>query len=214
MAERKDPESSSPGTREEILDVAEELISRDGFENLMLKEIAERLGIRSPSIFAHYAGREAVVSAVVLRYLRSLNDQFLADGQTDPTGALVDGIRHLIRQWAIHPAYARLCLRDLEYPCGLPEAHWKVEGNALENALVGPIGAMISRLKAILDRGCELGEFREIDVITVYRQILGAVLVTFTVPSQRLLGPDASRAELEVAVREVEDLILRFVQPV
>ena len=214
MAERKDPESSSPGTREEILDVAEELISRDGFENLMLKEIAERLGIRSPSIFAHYAGREAVVSAVVLRYLRSLNDQFLADGQTDPTGALVDGIRHLIRQWATHPAYVRLCLRDLEYPCGLPEAHWKVEGNALENALVGPIGAMISRLKAILDRGCELGEFREIDVITVYRQILGAVLVTFTVPSQRLLGPDASRAELEVAVREVEDLILRFVQPV
>jgi len=210
---QRDPESSSSGTREKILDVAEDLIARDGFENLKLKEMAERLGIRSPSIFAHYAGRDAVVSAVVLRYLHSLDDQFLADGRDDPTGGLMDGIRHLVRQWATHPAYVRLCLRDLEYPHGMPEAHWKLEGSALENALSGPIGAMIARLKAILDRGYELGEFREMDVITVYRQILGAVLVIFTIPSQKLLSADTSRAELEVAIREVEDLILRFVQP-
>ncbi len=65
----------------------------------------------------------------------------------------------------------------------------------------------------ILDRDYELGQFQQIDVITVYRQILGAVLVFFTIPSQRLLAKDASRAELEVVIREVEDLILRFVQP-
>jgi hypothetical protein len=65
----------------------------------------------------------------------------------------------------------------------------------------------------ILDRDYELGQFQQIDVITVYRQILGAVLVFFTIPSQRLLTKDASQAELEVVIREVEDLILRFVQP-
>jgi hypothetical protein len=36
---------------------------------------------------------------------------------------------------------------------------------------------------------------------------------SFTIPSQRLLSKEASRAELEVAIREVEDLILRYVQP-
>ena len=72
---------------------------------------------------------------------------------------------------------------------------------------------VISPTYTILDRDYELGQFREIDVITVYRQILSAIPVFFTIPSERLLTKDASRAELEVVIREVEDLILRFVQP-
>jgi hypothetical protein len=150
---------------------------------------------------------------VVRRYLGRLNDQFDYDGESNPTAALVDGIRKLARTWAEHPAYVRLCLRDLEYAPGLPEAQWHLEGDALENLLNGPIAEMIKRLMTILEKGEELGEFRRLDVIRVYQQTLAATLGIFTIPSQKLLQRGGSRAQLEVAIREVEDTILRLLRP-
>jgi hypothetical protein len=91
----------------------------------------------------------------------------------------------------------------------VPQTHIDIVKDAVFAAGAGQIGNYEHCAWQVLGQG----QFREIDVITVYRQILGAVLVIFTIPSQRLLTRDASRAELEVAIREVEDLILRFVQP-
>jgi hypothetical protein len=91
----------------------------------------------------------------------------------------------------------------------VPETHIDIVKDAVFAAGAGQIGNYEHCAWQVLGQG----QFREIDVITVYRQILGAVLVIFTIQSQRLLTRDASRAELEVAIREVEDLILRFVQP-
>jgi AcrR family transcriptional regulator len=199
-------------TRERILDEAEDLIERHGYDGLRLRDIADPIGIQVPSIYAHYEGRGAVVAGVVKRFLDSLNDQFAYDGRTDPTSALLDGIRGLARDWADHPAYVRLCLRGLEYTPGLPEAQRQLEVDVLENLLKGPIGGMIQRLHAILERGHELGEFRKIDVIRVYRHILVAMLGIFTVPTQRLLSRAAPRAELELAIREVEELVLRLLR--
>jgi hypothetical protein len=42
---------------------------------------------------------------------------------------------------------------------------------------------IISPTYTILDRDYELGQFRQTDVIPVYRLILGAILVFFTIPS-------------------------------
>ena len=200
-------------TPQRILDEAERLIGIHGYDGMRLRDIAEPIGIRIPSIYAHYQGREAVIAGVVVRYLGSLNDQFHYDGESDPTAALVDGIRRLMREWAKHPAYVRLCLRDLEFPPGLPEANWQLVGEAFENQDVNPIGGMMQRLKRILENGTKLGEFRQLDVIAVYRHTLVAMLGVFTIPSQRLLRGDAPRAALEVAIREVEDIILRLLRP-
>ncbi len=59
-------------TRERILEVAEELISLHGMEGLRLKDVAERVGIRPPSIFAHFEGRDAIGDAVAQRVLEQL----------------------------------------------------------------------------------------------------------------------------------------------
>jgi TetR/AcrR family tetracycline transcriptional repressor len=49
-------------TSERILDQAEVLIERLGYDGLRLRDIADPIGVQVPSIYAHYEARDAVVA--------------------------------------------------------------------------------------------------------------------------------------------------------
>ena len=200
-------------TRELVLDEAERLIGAGGYDALRLKDIAEAVGIRIPSIYGHYEGRAGVLRGIAQRYVVLLADQFPYDGDTDPTKVLVEGVRKFVHMWAAHPAYTRMRLRDLEAPAGIPELDWAVAGPAEENAKHGPLAPFFARLQRILDDGYEQGHFRRMGFIRLYRDILGATLGALTYPNQRVLQGKASTAEVEEIAREIEDLVLRLVRP-
>lgn len=54
----------TPSTRERILAAALELFSRKGYENASMNDIAEAVGIRAPSLYKHFPGKEALFAAV------------------------------------------------------------------------------------------------------------------------------------------------------
>ncbi|WP_216329565.1 TetR/AcrR family transcriptional regulator [Deinococcus aestuarii] len=51
--------------RQDIVRAAADLLDRGGEGAVTLKEVARRVGIASPSIYAHFPDREAIVAAVV-----------------------------------------------------------------------------------------------------------------------------------------------------
>ena len=57
------PSSSKTGAQ--ILQVAEQLFSSKGYEGTSLREIAEKTGIKQPSLYAHYANKEAIYHGVI-----------------------------------------------------------------------------------------------------------------------------------------------------
>jgi AcrR family transcriptional regulator len=65
----RDPRRSKKGRRtaERILDVAEEVFAEKGFEGATLREVANRVGIRIPSLYNHFAGKDALYAAVLER---------------------------------------------------------------------------------------------------------------------------------------------------
>lgn len=80
--------------REEIVLAAAELLDGGGEGAVTLREVARRVGISSPSIYAHFPDREAIVSAVVaatFAELRVALETALADAGDDP----VEGLRAL-----------------------------------------------------------------------------------------------------------------------
>jgi AcrR family transcriptional regulator len=138
-----------PKTRERILEVAEELIARQGVEGFELKDVAARVGIRSPSIFAHFKGREDLADAVARRVGKIITDQFDIEG-TDPEKVLRRAVKNLVSHLATHPAHVRILLADL----GRHREVNQLSGSAEQVLRAG------ARVAALLDAGVQKGVFR------------------------------------------------------
>ena len=67
---------SSSSTAEQILDVAEELMQTGGYNAFSFGHIADRVGIKKPSIIHHFPNKEALGKAVVKRYRESFGSAF------------------------------------------------------------------------------------------------------------------------------------------
>lgn len=198
-------------TRELILSQAEAAIAELGLDVFMLKDIAEPLGIKVPSIYAHFPGRDAVVAGVAERYIAALSHQFPDDGQGEPMAALSAGVGGLLIFFASNPAYVRLKLRDLETPGGLPELSAAAAGEPALNVTTGPVSEMFRRLQNILDRGVSAGVFRVVSVIDLYRLVFGTVLLSLTYPGQDLLTTRGDAAKVARILPFIDDVVRRYV---
>lgn len=52
------------GTKEIIFDAASELFAENGYENVSMREIAAKAGIRASSIYNHFRGKEDILDCV------------------------------------------------------------------------------------------------------------------------------------------------------
>ncbi len=56
-------------TAERILDAAEDLFAAKGYSATSLGDVADRVGIRSPSLYNHFRNKEALYQAVLERLI-------------------------------------------------------------------------------------------------------------------------------------------------
>ena len=203
--------SDNKSTRERILEVAEEIIARDGIEGMRLRDLAEPIGIRVPSIYAHFRGREDVLTGVAERYIAHLTDQFPDDGGPDAMATLDKGVRRYAEFLARHTAYARLLLRDMAVG-GMPELKQASGGTMVEHIETGPLAPMHQRVRDILARGARSGQFRPIPIEVFSRALFGLVLVSLAYPAgSSILDGGAQPADIEAAVDEIAESVRRVV---
>ena len=65
-------------TKDRILDTAERLFARDGFEATSLRSITAEAGVNLAAINYHFQSKEALVQAVIGRRMGPMNDRRLA----------------------------------------------------------------------------------------------------------------------------------------
>ncbi|MEE4190505.1 MAG: TetR/AcrR family transcriptional regulator [Halieaceae bacterium] len=63
--------STAKPTPERILDAAEDLFAERGYTATSLGDVADRVGIRSPSLYNHFRNKEALYAAVLDRLLEA-----------------------------------------------------------------------------------------------------------------------------------------------
>ena len=74
-------------TKQRILDEALTLFSEKGYANVFVNDIAERVGIKAPSLYKHYKNKQAIFDAII----DEMNNKFEQQAQalsingTDPT---------------------------------------------------------------------------------------------------------------------------------
>ncbi len=73
-------------TKHKILDEALTLFSEKGFANVFVNDIAERVGIKAPSLYKHYKSKQAIFDAIIDEMNHRFEQQAgaLAINGTDP----------------------------------------------------------------------------------------------------------------------------------
>jgi AcrR family transcriptional regulator len=203
MTKRSDPERGSGATREKILDVAEQLIARHGMEGFQLKEVAARVGIRPPSIFAHFSGRDAIAEEVSDRLMERIAEQFDGNKSGSPSEVLCRWLRNVVRYLAENPAHIRLLLRDMGQ-VGFPQVHESSDSLELFDQIRVDFEELVKRGEAE-------GEFRNVRPPALIAQLLGACISNLVWGGWDDEGNPIPGVPLSVIERETQELALGFV---
>ncbi|MEU7813732.1 TetR family transcriptional regulator [Pseudonocardia sp. NPDC049154] len=111
---RTGPESRAVVTSEAVLDAALTLFAQRGYHGTALSQIAEILGIRTPSLYNHMRSKQELLETIVEQTL----DHVLADfhvavaGTDDPVAQLRDATRVYALRHATHRREALIVNRD------------------------------------------------------------------------------------------------------
>jgi len=99
----------TPGTSERILDAAEDLFAEKGYSATSLGDVADRVGIRSPSLYNHFRNKEALYEAVLARLLEEFSAPLKELDQGPATKERVfQWLETIVRQHHANPNLARL----------------------------------------------------------------------------------------------------------
>ena len=99
-------------TAERILDAAEALFAERGYAGTTLRDVASEVGLRNPSLYNHFANKQALYAAVLERglapVLASLSEAVVGGKAPDPAG-IIEAVMHAVAQ---RPNLARLVLHE------------------------------------------------------------------------------------------------------
>lgn len=120
------PRATEPsGTTDQLLDVAQELAQKRGYNAFSYRDLAERVGIRSASIHHHFPAKADLGRALVARYRERFADALrrIAAGSEDAPAKLAAYVE-LFR--ATYEQGARLCLGGM-FAADLPTLPTEVQ---------------------------------------------------------------------------------------
>ena len=173
---------------EDIVAGALALIERSGSdEAVTLRAVAREVGISAPSIYPHFADRDAIVMAVVLRVFDELAgaiEQGSASARQDPVERLVAGCEAYVGYGLAHPArYGVLFSRShgmpqdycAPVPLG-PEGHPVLEFGAEAFAL------LVRGIEACAEAGASASTDVVADSTAVWVALHGAVTLRTSLP--------------------------------
>jgi TetR/AcrR family transcriptional regulator len=200
-------ESSS--SRDRILDVAEWLFARRGFNGVGLREVADQAGLGKSSLFHHFQTKSELYCQVILRTLERIRAhvQPALDSDGTAAGRLDRVVDALIDALVGDPPSARLLLRSMFEDEMLPEsAHELPEHKAAECETE----SMLSDFGMLIREGIDSGVFRRVSVPHTIQSLIGAIVFHFAsgelgekLIHSELLAPEAVAARR----REVKDLL-------
>ena len=86
MKRRRAPRGSGEQLHDEILDATTELLLETGHaKEVSIRSVAQRVGVTPPSIYLHFADKDALLDAVCARYFEKLDDEMQSAARNQPS---------------------------------------------------------------------------------------------------------------------------------
>lgn len=180
-------------TRRLVIDAARALFEERGFEDTATREIAERAGVATGTVFKHFPDKDALLAGVLLVELDGVLERARA---TLPPGTLHDRLMHFAR--ALYSFYARnpALSRALVRATTLSDGQAGAEAGAQILTFLDGVARLVVEAQAT-------GELRaDLDGMAVTRTFFGTyLLVLFEHLSRPSFDPEAAAATLSSALQ-------------
>jgi TetR/AcrR family transcriptional regulator, cholesterol catabolism regulator len=157
--------------RQEILDTATAVFAEKGILAATVRDISERAGILSGSLYHHFASKEEMIVSILAPVIKAQVDEFdqIVAEVDDPTEVLRRVIAVEIAQSAVNPRVARILQQD--------EQH--IRELAGLDEVVQHRRAIRSRVEAVIANGVKAGQFRDdvdprVAALVLFDAVLGA----------------------------------------
>lgn len=168
-------------TREKILEAAEEIFVRYGYEGARMEQIAERAGVRKANIYYYFPGKDQLYQALVDRTL----------------GALISGIRDFLERPAESPwdqidQFLDLFFRLIDRYRGLIGLAYGELLHPPREDVQTTIRGLLDQIEelgaAMIQQGVDRGDFRPQDPMHTILTLEGALFHYFLVPEDRIVA--------------------------
>jgi TetR/AcrR family transcriptional regulator, cholesterol catabolism regulator len=157
--------------RQEILDTAAAVFAEKGILAATVRDISERAGILSGSLYHHFASKEEMIASILAPVIKAQVEEFdrIVADVDDPTEVLRRVISVEIAQSATNPRVAQILQQD--------EQHIRVLTGLDE--VVQHRRAIRTRVEAVIARGVKIGQFRadvdpRVAALVLFDAVLGA----------------------------------------
>jgi AcrR family transcriptional regulator len=102
-------------TKAEVVAAAWEIAATEGVAGITIRDLAERVGLKAPSLYEYFPSKNAVYDAMFIDGWREFREVFAsAPRRGDLRGVLLAVSEHLARFWVDHPArFSLLCQRPI-----------------------------------------------------------------------------------------------------
>src|SRR6188472_2189913 len=138
-------------TKEKILDVAQDLIQTRSLTGFSFQDIADRVGIRKPSLYHYFDSKDAIALAVLERAADWVRTQSAKLDGEDPAARL-ERYFEIFRD--IHGKGERMC------PGGSFASFFDGVSSSVQSALHRFTKLHLSLLESIIREGAERGKFQ------------------------------------------------------
>jgi len=114
MKTKQEPKTKRPDARQRVLEAAEELFAKHGFESVSIRDITNHCGANVAAINYHFGGRDKLVAEVMMRYIEPINEERIArlDAARQKWGAKSVPIEELIDAF-VRPLVTRVKKSEL-----------------------------------------------------------------------------------------------------
>ncbi|HUW78516.1 MAG TPA: TetR/AcrR family transcriptional regulator [Candidatus Nanopelagicaceae bacterium] len=179
-------------TRDRILIEASRLFATRGFAGTSTRDIARAVGVRQPSLYAHFTSKQSIAEELIRRDLID-GAEALIRLRSAGGGPAIELYRYLL--WEV--AYDRSTPFDLRaiYQTDLLELPEFSEGRKL-------LRRFDSHLLSVISRGMSEGDFDDVDPLLACRIVNAIVLETIRASAT---GSTEDHAEAD----EIADFVLR-----
>ena len=141
---------STPASRGTVVDAACQLFADRGYRGTSMKDIAEALGVRAPSLYNHVSSKQEILFAIMDKAMdRALSAQ-------EEALAGVEDVSEQLRR-----ATESLVLDFLRFPAEVTVCNTEVRSLEAANrlAIVAKRDQYAARVRRIIEQGCRIGRF-------------------------------------------------------